>query len=444
VKLALLVALLSSVAGGAEEGPQLSLFPHPEDTPWWVSGQLNVIYQGSPGFPAAYSGTNSFKPYAQNAVSFVATLYSGIALSRTTELFLDVESAGGRGLSAAFGLAGFTNLDVVRNPTLSATPYLARAMLTQVFALSTETVPAERGTLQLQTQLPAKRIELHLGHFSTVDYFDVNDVAGDSHLQFLNWTVDNTGAYDYAADTRGYSWGAVVEYLEPSFAIRYGVMMMPKVANGIDLDADLLRASGHNLEAEFRYHLGQSPGVLKLLSYLNIANMGDYQEAIGDFQRGQTVLPNIVQTRQQGTLKYGFGLNVQQAAGSYLRFFLRAGWNEGAHESFAYTEVNDTVAVGGDVAGALWGRANDRVGLALVTNGLSAEHREYLALGGLGFLLGDGKLSYARECIAETYYTLFIGWGLFLALDAQGIANPGYNRARGPVFVGSARLHAEF
>jgi high affinity Mn2+ porin len=439
----LLLALFSVGRAAAQESPRLSVFPHPDDTPWWVSAQLNVIYQGHPAFPAAYSGTNSLKPYAENAVSYVATLYSGILISPTTELFLDVESAGGRGISAAFGLAGFTNLDVVRNPTLSSTPYLARAMVRQIFPLSEEKVSVVRGPLELQTQVPAKRIELIVGHFGTVDFFDTNDVAGDSHLQFLNWTVDNNGAYDYAADTRGYSWGALIQYQEPAFGIRYAVMMMPKVANGIDLDADLFRASGHNLEGEFRYHLGSHPGVLRLLSYLNVANMGDYQEAIGDFLRGQGPLPSVVATRHQGTVKYGFGLNLQQAVGPVLRFFLRAGWNEGAHESFAYTEVNDSVALGGDIAGAAWGRPNDKVGLALVSNGLSAEHREYLALGGLGFLLGDGRLAYARECIAETYYTLFVGFGVFLAVDVQAIANPGYNRARGPVFVGSFRFHVE-
>jgi high affinity Mn2+ porin len=427
----------------ADDAPHLSVFPHPDDTPWWVSGQLNLVYQAHPGFAAAYSGTNSFKPYAENALSFVATLYTGIAISASTEVFVDVESAGGRGLSSAFGLGGFTNLDVVRNPTLSSTPYLARALVRQVFALSDEKVAVARGVLELRTELPARRIEVVLGHFSTVDFFDVNDVAGDSHLQFLNWTVDNNGAYDYAADTRGYSWGALVQYQAPAFGVRYAVMMMPKVANGIDLDADLFRASGHNLEGEFRYHLGDNPGVLKLLGYLNIANMGDYQASISDFLKGQTPLPSIVSTRQQGTVKYGFGLNLQQALGPVFRFFLRAGWNEGAHESFAYTEVNDSLALGGDVSGAVWGRPTDKVGLALVSNGLSPGHREYLGLGGLGFLLGDGKLAYARECIAETYYNLFVGYGVFLALDVQAIANPGYNRDRGPVVVGSFRFHAD-
>jgi high affinity Mn2+ porin len=443
VRLWLLVGLSLAARASAQEGPRLTALPHPDDVPYWVSGQLNVIYQGQPGFPAAYSGTNSLHPYAENAVSYVATLYTGIALSSTTELFLDAESAGGRGISYALGLAGFTNLDVVRNPSLSSAPYLARLMVRQIFPLTDEMVPEIRGPLDLATRVAAKRIELRAGRFSLVDFFDLNDVGSDSHLGFLNWTVDNNGAYDYAADTRGYSWGFILEYQEPAFGIRYGMMMMPKVANGIDLDADLLRASGNNLEAEFRYRLGDNPGLVRLLTYVNIGNMGDYQQAIDDFQKGQTPLPDVVSTRQQGTVKYGFGLNLQQAAGPALNFFLRAGWNEGAHESFAYTEVNDSVALGGVIAGALWGRPQDKVGLALVSNGLSEAHRQYLAQGGLGFLLGDGKLSYGRECIAETYYTFFVGYGVFLAVDLQGIANPGYNRDRGPVFVGSFRFHAD-
>jgi high affinity Mn2+ porin len=259
----------------------------------------------------------------------------------------------------------------------------------------------------------------------------------------MNWTVDNNGAYDYAADTRGYSWGLVLEYQSPAWGIRLGEMLMPTVANGISFDTDVWNARGENLEGEARYRLAGQPGVVRLLAYLNHANMGSYREAIDAFLAGVDPSPDVTKHRHAGTLKYGFGLNVEQALGSALRLALRAGWNEGKNELFAYTEVNDTLQISADLRGEPWHRPVDKLGLALVSNGLSKDHRDYLALGGLGFLLGDGRLTYGREQIVEAYYTAFLGWGVFLAADIQFVKNPGYNVDRGPVWVGSLRMHAD-
>ena len=435
------VLLVAAVA--AAEEPRLSVFDHPDDTPFWASGQLNVIYQGHPSFPSPYEGPNSLIARPEGRTSYVATLYTGIRLSPTTELFVDAESAGGSGLSNALGLAGFTNLDVVRNPTLGATPYLARVFIRQIIPLTDERVPADRGPFALATELPSKRIEIRVGRFGTVDYFDQNAVASDSHLQFTNWTVDNNGAYDYAADTRGYTWGFIVEYQSPRWGIRFAELLMPTVANGISFDTDIWNARGENLEGEIRYAIAGQPGTVRLLAYLNHANMGSYREAIDAFLAGEGSRPDVTAHRHVGALKYGFGLNVEQALGPAFRVALRAGWNEGKNELFAYTEVNDTLMLAADCRGLAWGRPQDRIGLAMVSNGLSKDHRDYLALGGLGFLLGDGALAYGREQIVELYYTAFVGWGVWLAAGGQFIKNPGYNAARGPVWVGALRLHVE-
>ena len=436
-------AVLLVAAVAAAEEPRLSVFDHPDDTPFWASGQLNVIYQGHPSFPSPYEGPNSLIARPEGRTSYVATLYTGIRLSPTTELFVDAESAGGAGFSNALGLAGFTNLDVVRNPTLGATPYLARVLIRQIIPLTDERVPADRGPFALATELPSKRIEIRIGRFGTVDYFDQNAVASDSHLQFTNWTVDNNGAYDYAADTRGYTWGFIVEYQSPRWGIRFAELLMPTVANGISFDTDIWNARGENLEGEIRYAIAGQPGTVRLLAYLNHANMGSYREAIDAFLAGEGSRPDVTAHRHVGALKYGFGLNVEQALGPAFRVALRAGWNEGKNELFAYTEVNDTLMLAADCRGLAWGRPQDRIGLAMVSNGLSKDHRDYLALGGLGFLLGDGALAYGREQIVELYYTAFVGWGVWLAAGGQFIKNPGYNAARGPVWVGALRLHVE-
>jgi hypothetical protein len=409
---------------------------------WWLSGQLNVIAQWHPSFAAAYSGPNSLLPAAEHATSLVATLYSGVSLGRT-ELLLDLESAGGGGISQALGMAGFSNLDVVRNPTLGSAPYVARAVVRHTIALGPETESAASGPLTLLSRLPVRRLTLAAGKLSVADFFDVNAAGSDSHLQFMNWTVDNNGAYDYAADTRGYTFGAVAEYRDRDWAVRWGEALMPTVANGVDYDWHLSQARSDNVELELdRGIIPGHDGVLRLLGYVNHANMGSYREAIDAFVARSDSVPDITAHRRPGRSKAGIGVNVEQSVGRGLEIFGRAGVNNGHVESLAYTEVDRSIEMGIAWAAPPW-RRGDRLGMAFVTNGLAPDHREYLALGGLGFLLGDGGLRYGPERILEAYYTCFVGLGLSLAADAQHIVNPGYNRDRGPVTVLALRAHWE-
>jgi high affinity Mn2+ porin len=406
-----------------------------------------VIAQMHPRFNAQYSGPHSFERAEEQAVSRVLTLYTGFQFNDTTELILDAESSGWSGLSQGLGLAGYVNLDVVRNPQLSSEPYLARLWLRKVIPLSDETIKQERNPLSLLTNLPIRRIDIHAGKMSLPDFLDRNSVASDSHLQFMNWTVDNNGAWDYAADTRGYTYAAVIEYYDHDFAARFAEGLMPTVANGIDLEWNPQDGHAENYELEYDPHL--LPGrfsAIRLLGYTNFANMGDYHFAIDQFlNQNKRILtaPDIDAHIKGVTLKYGFGLNIEQQLNEQIRVFMRAGWNEGQHESWAYTEVDQTASFGWDIRGDWWDRSKDKWGVAFVANGLSRRHREYLALGGLGFLLGDGNLSYGPEEIMETYYNFPIVRGVSGAFDLQYINNPGYNRARGPVIVPGLRVHIE-
>src|SRR5262252_774943 len=345
----------------------LTILDHRSTSRFWLSGQINVILQWHSSFQAKYSGDNSLRAEGENATSRVLTLYSGVQLTRTTEVLVDVESAGGRGISDALGLAGFTNLDVVRNPALGSKPYLARAMIRQVIPLSGETVESERGPFSLATELPARRLEVRIGKLGVADFFDLNSAGSDSHLQFMNWTVDNNGAFDYAADTRGYTVGALIEYQDRNWALRFGECLMPKVANGIDLDWNLGRARGENLEFEIRHKfLVNKLSVIRLLTYSNHANMGSYREAIDGFLSGRDSTPDIEAHRKQGRVKYGFGLNVEQPIAEGITLFARSGWNEGHNESFAYTEANNTAEIGAGLSGSIWHRKFDRAGSAFV------------------------------------------------------------------------------
>jgi hypothetical protein len=307
--------------------------------------------------------------------------------------------------------------------------------------LSQEMVDVTPTAFALAAHVPARRLEIRAGKLGMADFFDLNAAGSDSHLQFTNWTVDNNGAYDYAADTRGYTYAAIVDYDTPMWSLRFGEALMPTVANGIDMDWNIAHSRAENLELELRPVTGLA---VRLLGYANHANMGSYDEAIAGFLAGRDPKPDITAYRQSGRMKTGFGVNTDYTFPRLVRVFARAGWNEGHHESFAYTEVNDSAQAGGDLTGAWWSRSQDRVGVAVVSNGLSAPHRDYLALGGLGFLLGDGSLRYGREDIVETYYTAHLWRGVSASGGLQYIDHPGYNRDRGPVLVGMIRLHVDF
>lgn len=405
-----------------------------------MSAQANSILQTQPGFHSPYAGDNSFLPSDHAQISFVGTLFAGYEVTPLTAIVVTGESAAGGGLSTALGIAGFTNLDVVRNPTLGSAPYVGRAFIDQIIPLGGDTIAVERTPLAILRKRARRRIEIRAGRTATADYFDVNTIGSDSHFQFMNWSVDNNGAYDYAADTRGYTWGGVIEYAAPLWALRYGMMLMPTTANGSVFDTDLAHARGENLELELHEHIAGHPGIIRLLAFWNHAKMGRYDDANTPVRQHILDVADIIPTRLAGRVKYGFGVNLEQELTEKLHVFARLGWNEGQYESFAYTEIDNTVLAGFDLR--LRGGA-DKLGVAAVTNGLSRAHKEYLQLGGKGFILGDGQLHYGREDILEAYYTARAYRGVFPALDVQVIAHPGYNTDRGPVVVGSMRLHVE-
>jgi high affinity Mn2+ porin len=421
-----------------------AMFPHLKNTRFWLSGQANFVFQTHPEFPALYSGTHSLNPHYEKATSRLMTLYTGVRLNNSTEILVDIEEAGGAALTQGFGLAGNTDLDIVRNPLLSKAPYLGRGMIHTVIALSKDKVENQRNYLSLFDELPRRRLELRFGKFSMPDFFDVNSVGSDTHFQFLNWTTDNNGAYDYAADTRGYTVGLTADFEDRNWGFRFAEALMPKVANGIDLVWRPWQVHAENFEYELRHgFIPKKAGVVRLLAYTNYANMGIYRDQVIQAAAANTT-PDITNHAWNITRKYGFGINVEQNLTRYLTAFARFGWDNGKTESFAYTEVDQTFAEGVGANGAWWHRKQDRAGVAFISNAIKKDHQNYLAAGGLGFLLGDGHLTYGRENIFESYYTVHVWRGIYLAPGVQHINNPGYNRDRGPVTVPTLRAHVEF
>ena len=374
--------------------PAVTIFPHSDTARWLVSGQANIVFQGHPGFHSPYSGPNSLLARGEYKVSLVGTLFTGFQLLKnprfSTDAIFDLESASGRGISEALGLAGFTNLDVVRNPTLGSKPYIARVQLHQVLGLTSKLVEGSRTPFSLATQVPERRFDLRAGKLTLPDFLDLNGPGSDSHLQFLNWTADNNGAWDYAADTRGYTYGVLAEYDSPPWSARYAVALMPTVANGIHLDWNLRRARGENYELELRRGpatflgpkglLRDRKGAIRLLGFVNHANMGIYRSANREAldERGASApdtTPVITAHTPGTTVKYGIGLNFEQELPADVRLFGRFGWNEGQHESYAYTEVDQTFQLGGDMAGARWGRPQDKFGVTGISNAIKRDHQ---------------------------------------------------------------------
>ncbi len=421
-----------------------AMFPHFKDTRFWLSGQANFVFQALPPFTAPDSGPHSLGPDYEKATSRVLTLYTGVRFNNSTELLVDIEEAGGAALSLGFGLAGNTDLDIVRNPLLSKAPYLGRGMIHTVIALSKDKVENQRSYLSLFDELPRRRLELRFGKFTLPDFFDINSVGSDTHLQFLNWTTDNNGAWDYAADTRGYTVGLTADFEDRNWGFRFAEALMPKIANGIDLVWRPWQVHAENFEYELRRgFIPKKTGAVRLLAYTNSANMGIYRDQV-IAAAAAGVTPDITNHPWNVTRKYGFGVNLEQDLTHYLSAFARFGWDDGRTESFAYTEVDQTVAEGLGASGAWWHRKQDRAGVAFISNAIKKDHQNYLAAGGLGFLLGDGHLNYGRENIFETYYTVHVWRGIYLAPGVQHIDNPGYNRDRGPAVVPTFRAHVEF
>jgi high affinity Mn2+ porin len=404
-----------------------------------VHAQTTYVTQSHGPFTAPYAGANSLRSISETKDSFSATLFLAARLWSGGEFFVDPEVIKGRGLTNVTGIAGFPNGDVARVGDGDWKLYHARIFLRQTWALGGEREAVAPDQHQLGGTQDTRRIVFTAGNFSAADLFDDNAYSHDPRTQFLNWSLMANGAWDYPADARGYTNGVVLEWIEPDFALRGGLMMMPVNANQLPLDGRLSVAHGAAVEWERSFALAGRPGKLRLLAYLNRANMGSYRVALNS----GAATPDVTATRATRS-KYGFGANLEQQVTNDVGVFARLGWNDGATETWCFTEIDRTASAGALINGTVWGRGKDTLGVAAVVNGLSSPHKDYLAAGGYGFMLGDGRLNYRREGIVETFYSLDVIDKLALSLDYQRVQNPAYNADRGPVNVWTVRVHYEF
>ncbi len=410
---------------------------------WNLYFQATSIGQRHGTFYSPYQGPFSFKPYPERDVSLTTTLFFGIRLDNNTQFYFDPEIAGGRGLSNVSGIANAPNGELPRVQTATPKPYIARAYITHDFGFGPEKEHAASDLNQLGGERPMRRYTITAGRFTVTDFFDNNAYSHDPRTQFLAWGVMYNGAWDYPADTRGYTWGILQEYHTRNWSFRYGAAAEARVANGGRFDRRLLRDRGDTFEVERRYFVGEHPGGVRLLGYLNHTDSGSYAEALRVAEQTGTT-PDVAAVHRAGTLKYGTGISFDQEIFPDIGLFTRLGWNDGKTQSFAFTAIDRLASAGLSIKGTRWKRKDDVAATSFTASGISGVHAVYLARGGFDFLIGDGRLNYAPEYLWETYYSARLFPGFYATLDAQHYANPAYNHDRGPVWIESIRLHMEF
>lgn len=387
--------------------------------------QMTSIYQYHPDFHADYSGTNSMNPKEEGALSLTSTLFFDVPLWKGATATFNPEMSGGQGLSQAKGLGGFPNGETFRIGDTKPVVYVARMLLEQKFQFKNN-----------------KSLQLVFGKFGLSDYFDNNAYSHDPRTQFLNWSLMTYGAWDYAANTRGYTDGLYANYQFDSWQIRACLSALPTYANGPNVEFNFKDSNAINIEVEKQIVFGNNDtSNIKLLGFRNIAGMGNYDEANSNF----TTIPDIKSTRKNGRTKYGIGLNMDYTHDDIWGLFARMSYNDGKNETWAFTEIDKSAQLGISLKGKIWNRNDDFAGIAIVANGLSDPHKEYQRLGGNGFMIGDGTLNYGIEQIVEVFYSFLVpNTKIKLSPDYQFAMNPAYNKDRGPVQFLALRFHTEF
>ncbi|WP_412774427.1 carbohydrate porin [Nitrobacter sp.] len=411
----------------------------PESDRWEIHGQTTYLGQGYPSFRAPYSGVNSLSPAAQYQASWSNSLFLNARLWDGGEVYYNPELLQGFGLSNTFGVAGFPSGEAQKSDFPYPHYNASRLFVRQTFGFGGEQEELASGPSQIAGKADISRLTLQVGKFAVTDVFDGNAYAKDTRKDFMNWSLWAPGAFDYSADKLGLSYGVTAELNQKRWALRGGYFLMDSESNSNSFDTRLFKRGEYLLELETRYSLFDQPGKLRTIGWLNSAYMGSYRDTLDN----PAFDLDIARTRT-GRIKYGYVLNVEQAVTDDIGLFGRWSWNDGKTEIMAFTDIDASLALGASIKGTRWGRPDDVIGLGGAINALSRDHRDFIAAGGLGILVGDGQLNYRRERVLEAYYAYALDKRFTLTADYQFIANPAYNADRGPVHVFSGRLHGEF
>ncbi|MFZ0496327.1 MAG: carbohydrate porin [Methylocella sp.] len=429
----------------AATGANSGILPDLND--WSIHGQSTIIGMGNAPFPAAYTGQNSLYPGFQTRETFSATGFLGYKAWEGTEFYFDPEPFQGFGLSGTHGIAGFPDNEAQKGGFDFPYYNTARLFLRQIFGLGGEQEDLPDGQNQVSEKADVSRVTITLGKFAVPDIFDNNTYAHDAQTSFMNYALVDAGAFDYAGDQPGYTWGAAAELNQKDWALRAGYFLLADVPNSNNFDTRLFQRGQYLLEFEDRFTLFGEPGKFRLTGWDSQCYCGSFAATLTNPYLSDLALdpnaPDIAATRKTRS-EFGFIGNYEQSVSDDLGLFARLSWQSGQTEIMQFTDVDESASFGGVLKGTLWGRPNDRIGLAGIVNGLSSNYQAFLAAGGLGLIIGDGALSYRPEEIIETYYSVGLTDWAAMTFDYQFVANPGDNYVRGPVSIGAVRLHVQF
>lgn len=417
---------------------------------WTNHFQFTTIVQSHAGFKSSYSGNNSLADSVQvGATTATATLYLSHKLWKGAAIYFNPELSGGRGLSSAIGVAGALNGESYRVGATSPAIFIARGYLQQHIALGNTTYEnVEDDVNQVADKIPTNRITISAGKFAIGDFFDDNKYSHDPRTQFFNWSLMGNGAWDYPANTRGYTMGLVVELIKPKWAVRISSVAVPRIANAPKMEYKIYKAHSETLEIERKLNINKRKGVIRLLVSNTLSKAPSYTDGLKAIASNNTFLLEVIGGKQEGNTydgkKFGLGYSFEQELTNEIGIFSRASWNDGKHATWAFTEIDQSLSLGISVKGNKWKRPGDVCGLATVINGISNDHKIFLKAGGYGFIIGDGTLNYGQETVIETYYNAHLSKYFWLTVNYQFVKNPAYNKDRGPVHVFGLRGHIEF
>ncbi len=414
-----------------------------EASNWNIHGQTTFVGQGYPAFHSPYEGANSLSGVGQFRNTVSATAFFGLRLWSGAQFYFNPELMQGFGLNGTHGLAGFPNGEAQKSnfpiPRFNA----ARAFISQTIGLGGEREVIADGPNQLPGARDVSRLTVTVGKLAVTDYFLLNTYAGEPRTRFLNWNIYGGGAYDWTMDLLSWTWGGLVDLNQKHWALRAGYFLLPVESNTNYFDTHLFRHGQYTAELDIRYGVPNRPGKLQLFGWLSYGNIGSYGDAVAQ-PRSTPSYPDVALTRGRDRSNYGFVLSLEQAVSNDLGMFSRVSWSPELVESMGWTDCGESVSLGATLAGSSWHRPNDSIGLAGVIEGLSPTARRYFEAGGMGILIGDGRMNYRPEKVLEAYYAYGPVTSATLTFDYQLFVDPAYNADRGPVSIFALRAHGAF
>ncbi len=417
---------------------------------WTNHFQFTTIVQSHSGFNSPYSGNNSLADSVEvGATTATATLFLGHKLWKGAAIYFNPELSGGRGLSSAIGVAGALNGESYRVGNTAPAIFVARGYFQQHIPVGNITYEDVKDDVnQVADKIPTSRITISAGKFAIGDFFDDNKFSHDPRTQFLNWSLMGNGAWDYPANTRGYTMGLVVELIKPKWAVRFSSVAVPRIANAPKMEYKISKAHSETLEMERKLTINKRKGIIRLLISNTLSKAPSYKDGIKAIANNNTYVLEVIGGKQEGNTydgkKFGVGYSFEQEVTNEIGIFSRASWNDGKHATWAFTEIDQSFSLGISVKGNKWKRPSDVCGLATVINNISNDHKDFLKAGGYGFIIGDGRLNYGHEAVIETYYNAHFSKYFWLTVDYQFVKNPAYNKDRSSVHVFGIRGHFEF